>query len=543
MRKEIRIFISFCDNPGVSTLDAVVRLGFIEAHASMVLQLHSLLQFGFYAYVIYQFIFYVHRFVIMGDSVHFPPRSKNLEVPSVAVSKKASEKCFGSCVRDVFFQKRFKHITSMDHFRLGSGTAGHIAFFLVKIMALEVVRRFSKAKCPFAWRGLQGFQLLCYPPFKWIQRWSLFRGLVKGMQSLSRPFLLLSIVTPLSDRLEYGKETSDHVDDSQVCAKPHTEQSITDTRTCNLAPQSLPSENWLLQLCKELEQQGISLPERINEDELRRFYAAANGDFLCLLSSIKKTIRWRETYNILSEQKLEMWSHLVFWHGYDVKLRPCLIIRLGLACSTLASHDRPRFAQAVVSQIEHGVLHLVNEEDPQIMVLIDCEGISPFKFPMHMMRSCSVLVQDHYPNRLGCLLVIRLPPVVRVIAQTFIQILKPITRKKLRIEGDMYQKVLSEYLKTVPSFLDGKCTCAKCSRVAIDDTWSHTDETDYRESSGNSIFGEDPPLVGDPCETELQFDGNCQPFLRIAIVSMLIFFIFIALIGGMYDPESLALPF
>lgn len=38
---------------------------------------------------------------------------------------------------------------------------------------------------------------------------------------------------------------------------------------------------------------------------------------------------------------------MVFWHGCDIKLRPCLIVRLGLACSTLAYHDRPRFAQAV----------------------------------------------------------------------------------------------------------------------------------------------------------------------------------------------------
>lgn len=41
---------------------------------------------------------------------------------------------------------------------------------------------------------------------------------------------------------------------------------------------------------------------------------------------------------------------------------------------------------------------------------------------MQVMRSCSSLLQDHFPNRLGCLLVIRLPPVVRVITQTFIQV-------------------------------------------------------------------------------------------------------------------------
>ena len=78
--------------------------------------------------------------------------------------------------------------------------------------------------------------------------------------------------------------------------------------------------------------------------------------------------------------------------------------------------------QTAVSQIEHGVLHLVDTENTQITILLDCEGLSPLRFPMQIMRSCSSLLQDHFPNRLGCLFVIRLPPVVRVVAQTFIQV-------------------------------------------------------------------------------------------------------------------------
>lgn len=77
---------------------------------------------------------------------------------------------------------------------------------------------------------------------------------------------------------------------------------------------------------------------------------------------------------------------------------------------------------APVSQVEHGVLHLVDEDNPQITVLVDCDGLSPLKIPMQMMRSCSSLLHDNFPNRLGHLVVIRLPPVVRVIAQTFIQV-------------------------------------------------------------------------------------------------------------------------
>lgn len=86
---------------------------------------------------------------------------------------------------------------------------------------------------------------------------------------------------------------------------------------------------------------------RITDDELYRFHTAADGDFLCLLDSIKRTIRWRATYTILKMEELETWSPLVFWHGTDVELHHCLVIRLGLACSTIVPHDRPRFTQAI----------------------------------------------------------------------------------------------------------------------------------------------------------------------------------------------------
>lgn len=78
-----------------------------------------------------------------------------------------------------------------------------------------------------------------------------------------------------------------------------------------------------------------------------------------------------------------------------------------------------------VSQVEYGVLHLVDADNPQITVLVDCEGLSPLKIPMQMLKSCSSLLQDHFPNCLGCLFVIRLPAIVRVVAQTFIQVNSP----------------------------------------------------------------------------------------------------------------------
>jgi len=68
---------------------------------------------------------------------------------------------------------------------------------------------------------------------------------------------------------------------------------------------------------------------------------------------------------------------------------------------------------------------LIDADNPQITVLVDCDGLSPVRIPMQMMRSCSSLLRDHFPNRLGCMFVIQLPASVRVIAQSFIQVSSP----------------------------------------------------------------------------------------------------------------------
>ncbi|KAI3721273.1 hypothetical protein L2E82_32279 [Cichorium intybus] len=202
-------------------------------------------------------------------------------------------------------------------------------------------------------------------------------------------------------------------------------------------------EDWLVALYAALQEQAITIPEsdtkvrilskldecsRLNEDELRRFYDVLDGDFAKFLSSVKKTIQWRRKYNLLSKKELETWDHLVFWHGSDVMQRPSLIIRIGLAGSNLNSDDQEGFVRAVgmhyflVNFVEYGVVNLVNRENPQLTVLLDCDRLAPFEFPIQTFRSCVETLQDHYPNRLGCLLVVRVPSIAQVMTQTLYQV-------------------------------------------------------------------------------------------------------------------------
>ncbi|TKY48434.1 Sec14 cytosolic factor [Spatholobus suberectus] len=486
----------------------------------------------------------------MGVMVDYSDLSKIPEPGSVMTENKAYKNRLIASHPKSFVRINYGHLISLVHGRFGSSAMGRITFFLLKVAALEIIRRFSKSRCPCVWRGLQALQIVCYPPFKWIQRWAPFKGLVESMQVLSRPLLALSVATLFSDQSRCSDGKSDCNTDSQD-AVAYSEltplQVDLNTSQCLTDPKILESEKWLTQLNQELENQGLSLPERINDDELHRFYAASNNDFSRFLTSIKKTIRWRETYRILSEEELKMWSKLVFWHGSDVRHRPCLIVRLGLAYNTLTSEDRPRFGQAIISQVEYGVLHLVDADNPQITVLVDCEGLSPERIPMQIIRSCSSLLQDHFPNRLGCMFVIRLPAVVHVIAQTFIQDLKPATRNKLKIEGEMHQKVLSDYLPILPSFLGGCCTCMKCSNIGKWDMLQpYATGTSGRDgvvdTSDSDSDNEDSPTLHPSDELEGGLYGNYDQLLRTAIVGILIFWVFIALGVVVFDPSNDHLP-
>ncbi|VVB11145.1 unnamed protein product [Arabis nemorensis] len=483
----------------------------------------------------------------MGDPLHHSARSRNSMMATVSTGKEFPKRSLVAAIPRAIQQTICKHVSLANNGGVGSGNVRNAAVFLLKIAVLEVVRRVSKAKCPHLWNSLQALQCLCYPPLKWIQRWAPFKELIKAMQMLSRPLLVLTIAEALTDLSEVKQEAPDgnasHAS-SESHSEPQTSQSSSDIRIEEDAPDPVTSQDWLKQLYQELEKQRLSLPERLNEDELHRFYRVSNGDFTSLLSSIKKTIHWRETYRLLSEEELETWSSLVFWHGYDRNQRPCLIVRLGLAFLKLPSHERPRFAQAIISQVEHGVLHLLHPGNSELTVLVDCDGLSPLRIPMQMMRSCSSILQDHFPNHLGCLFIIRLPPVVRVISQTFIQILRPTTRKKLRIEGETFQRVLSEYLQTLPSYLGSDCNCKRCSNLSKQDP--PQPQTKKRTKRGSSRETEQLDVshwsynVQSP---DLSYEDDpspniCNQVLRTAVVFLLMLWLFGALLAGFVDPES-----
>ncbi|PKA48550.1 hypothetical protein AXF42_Ash017449 [Apostasia shenzhenica] len=463
--------------------------------------------------------------------------SKRCQTPRSPAGEEMRNRSLASSPEEAIPLRPSKLLVSSKTLRLIPNHSAEIFSLAIKVAALETLRRFSKARCPILWRVVRSFQVLSYPPFKWMQRWGPLRILVNGAQKISRPLLLLSIATTFSDLSDISRGTTDNVDDLQPVSDSLSRSSSSDSMNSHETSKDVVQDNWLLELSAEMVKLGISLPERLNEAELRRFYTAANGDLSSLVSSLKKTIHWRESYNILSSQELEVWSHVVFWHGFDVMLRPCLVIRLGLACSTLAPQDRSHFVQVVVSQIEHGLLSFIDDEVQQITVLIDCERLSPFKFPMNMLKSCSTLVQDHYPNRLGALLILRLPSLVRVLAQTFIQVLKPTTRDKLQFVGENNPKFLSDFLGLVPAFLGGDCRCSRCRLLSSSRIPGLTGEISVVEPTVNELnvvsASNDYPAA------EFSLTDSCDHILRAAIIAVLMLWVLIAVFAAMNDPNAL----
>ncbi|XP_078428978.1 SEC14 cytosolic factor family protein / phosphoglyceride transfer family protein [Wolffia australiana] len=416
-------------------------------------------------------------------------------------------------------------IVPLKHIGLhGGGPTSRLLLFLLKVAALELVRRVSEVKCPLAWKILQGLQVIGYLPQRWLHWLSPMRKVARFMQIISRPLLFLSVTTSVSEILENSKDGPADEEDQEHHPEASAPESTSYFRKSEESTESLSSENPLQKLHHDLEKQGIILPPRINDDELSRFLVAANGNFECLAKLLRKTMNWRETFTILSLDQLQPWSHLVFWHGYDIHLRPCLVIRLGLACTVLSPTQRTHFTQAIISQVEHGVLFLVNGEDCRITVLMDCEGLSPFKIPMNVLRSCSSVLQDNYPNRLAALLVARLPPVVRFLTQTLVQMMRPTTREKLRVMQN--DKALAELVQVAPAFLGGGCGCQKCNGLG-------RQHRGLREEGGQ--LGGGQMVVA---EERAGGTAGLDQATRTAMVGMLMVWIFLAYLVGMKDQDG-----
>lgn len=117
------------------------------------------------------------------------------------------------------------------------------------------------------------------------------------------------------------------------------------------------------------------------------------------------------------------------------------------------------------------------------------------------------------------------------------QVLKPSTKQKLRILGDSYKNVISDYFQSLPSYLGGQCTCPRCGTgnvFQIIDT-----PTTTAESVSDIVIGEDVPSGQLAYEyNDMNIESHWSRAVRNAVIGILIVFVLIAFIEGIYNPES-----
>ena len=99
---------------------------------------------------------------------------------NLAYEKTSNTSLVASSPSGVIPHRALKHVVPLKQLR-GKHT-DQLVVFLLKVAALEAVRRLSKARCPVVWRVVQALQVLGCPPFKWIQRWGPLGIIVKAVQ-------------------------------------------------------------------------------------------------------------------------------------------------------------------------------------------------------------------------------------------------------------------------------------------------------------------------------------------------------------------------
>ena len=116
-----------------------------------------------------------HALIMSGSSDKFQTQSMapNKNMPTIRITTSS---------QGTILPKAFNHIAPLKSLRLGQGPSSEVVWFLIKVAALEGVRRLSTPRFPFVWRAVQALQFLCYPPLKWIQRWTPFKILVHSAQ-------------------------------------------------------------------------------------------------------------------------------------------------------------------------------------------------------------------------------------------------------------------------------------------------------------------------------------------------------------------------
>lgn len=113
----------------------------------------------------------------------------------------------------------------------------------------------------------------------------------------------------------------------------------------------------------------------------------------------------------------------------------------------------------------------------------------------------------------------------------------------MKLGGEVYRKVLYDNFPTLPSYLGGSCSCMRCSKIGNWDILQpHATGTSRIDREEDISDNRGLPSLHQSNELDGHQTSNSDQLLRKAVISILVFWVFIALGAGIYDPGSLHLP-
>eukprot|EP00850_Spirogloea_muscicola_P021050 SM000234S07910 [mRNA] locus=s234:185576:187139:- [translate_table: standard] len=271
---------------------------------------------------------------------------------------------------------------------------------------------------------------------------------------------IATLIMEAGDRLSgAGQRSFEPPAEKLASSDPAEERRGSESRVSMVEPEE--QLQLVAQVKVELEALGTTIPSRLDDDDLRRFLSSTKGDVKTCALRLKQHIEWRMAFRFLSEDELQQtWSQLAFWHATDSMGRPFLCLRFGLAVNTILPEQHPVFVQAVVSQMEAGILRMHSQGSGKVVVFVDCTGVQLLSLPLALIKDSALVLQRNYPSRLFALYALGVHPFLRFVANAILQILPAVTRDKVQLLSSSEQGKVLEVamggLDKVPAALGGR---------------------------------------------------------------------------------------
>ena len=206
----------------------------------------------------------------------------------------------------------------------------------------------------------------------------------------------------------------------------------------------------------------------LNEIALERFLLQSGGDMGAAVSAIEASSAWRGRLKFLTKDELvkREWSKYIYSiGGNDRKGQAAIVVKIGLACSSLPAPMLPEALVALLSVVEIHWLQTCCLTKPkrqrgQLSAIVDVEGATPLNTPVDLFIEGIVSLSQNYPGLGGDFHFVNVPTSLQPVAQLLSSLVMAGPRASRAHYHDLYsgRSELNHYftLHQLPAAYSGK---------------------------------------------------------------------------------------